>query len=68
MYIEPGKQWPLDHPGTDLLTWAHLANFLDTRSRALETGPIASRSIQNTTNQFESGRSSGYLDRNIYKY
>ena len=38
-------------PGTDLLTCAELANFLDTRSRALKSDPIAPRSIQNTTNQ-----------------
>ena len=36
---------------TDSLTWAELAKLLDTKSRALECGPIATRSIQNTTNQ-----------------
>ena len=41
---ESRKQWQLDHPGTDLLTWAELAKFLDTRSRALETGPVVNRS------------------------
>ena len=35
---ESRKQWQLDHPGTDLLTWKQLSKFLDTRSRALEIG------------------------------
>ena len=51
MDIESRKQWQLDHPGTDLLTWAELAKFLDTRSRALETGSIVHKSIPNSTNQ-----------------
>ena len=51
MDIKSRKQWQLHHPGTDLLTRAELAKFLDTRSRALESGPIACRSIQNNTNQ-----------------
>ena len=48
---ESREQWQLDHPGTDLLTLAELAKFLDTRSRALETGPVVNRSIPNPTNQ-----------------
>ena len=51
MDIESRKQWQLDHPVTDLLTWGELAKILGTRSWALESGPIPSRSIQNTTNQ-----------------
>ena len=35
---ESRKQWQLDHPGTELLTWKQLSKFLDTRSRALEIG------------------------------
>ena len=51
MDSESRKQWQLDHPGTDLLTWAELAKFLDTRSRAFETSPVVNRSIPNPTNQ-----------------
>ena len=34
---ESCKQWQLAHPGTELLTWDQLAQFLNTRSRALES-------------------------------
>ena len=34
---ESRKQWQLAHPGTELLTWNQLAEFLNTRSRALES-------------------------------
>ena len=37
MDTESRKQWQLAHPGTDLLTWNELAEFLNTRSRALES-------------------------------
>ena len=35
---ESRKQWQLDNPGTDVLSWEVLSEFLDTRSRALESG------------------------------
>ena len=35
---ESRKQWQLDNPGTDVLSLELLSNFLDTRSRALESG------------------------------
>ena len=35
---ESRKQWQLDNPGTDVLSWELLSQFLDTRSRALESG------------------------------
>ena len=35
---ESRKQWQLDNPGTDVLSWELLSKFLDTRSRALESG------------------------------
>ncbi len=35
---ESRKQWQLDNPGSELLKWEQLANFPDTRSRALECG------------------------------
>ena len=35
---ESRKQWQLDNPGTDVLPWELLSKFLDTRSRALESG------------------------------
>ena len=38
MDAESRRQWQLDNPGSDLLTWKKLETFLDTRSRALECG------------------------------
>ena len=35
---ESCKQWQLDNLGTDVLSWELLSKFLDTRSRALESG------------------------------
>ena len=35
---ESRKQWQLDNAGTDVLSWELLSKFLDTRSRALESG------------------------------
>ena len=34
---ESRKKWQPAHPGTELLTWDQLAQFLNTRSRALES-------------------------------
>ena len=44
---ESRKQWELDNPGTELLTWKQLSKFLDTRSRALETSGTKMVSITN---------------------
>ena len=40
MDSESRKQWELDNPGTELLSWEKLSKFLDTRSRALETSGV----------------------------
>ena len=44
---ESRKQWDLDNPGTELLTWKQLSKFLDTKSRALETSGTNMVSITN---------------------
>ena len=54
MDSESKKQWQLAHPGTKLVTWKELSDFLDTRSRALEV--TCTRPAQQTTTppqQFE---------------
>ena len=54
MDSESKKQWQLAYPGTKLVTWKELSNFLDTRSRALEV--TCTRPAQQTTTppqQFE---------------
>ena len=35
---ESRKQWQLDNPGTDVLSWELLSKFLDKRSRSVESG------------------------------
>ena len=35
---ESRKQWQLDNPGTDVLSWELLSKFLDKRSRSVELG------------------------------
>ena len=53
MDAESRKQWELDNPGTEILSWEKLAKFLDTRSRALE---ISGTKITPQTNQSQQPR------------
>ena len=48
---ESRKQWQLAHPGTNIKTWDDLSKFLDTRSRALETGSLKVSSPENAKAQ-----------------
>ena len=43
---ESRKQWQLAHLGTELLTWVQLAQFLNTRSRALESSGLKPVSLK----------------------
>ncbi len=54
---ESRKQWQLNNPGTDLLSWTN-PHFLDTRSRALECGdPVKAQTVASNKGQKQgSGR------------